>query len=313
MANVIWFDGFDHYTNLAQMYNTQYGPGDTYNQITAPAISSSAARNGAGGLLIMDGGLLFKSLPDLAMMAIGFAFRYTIIPPSPGRRMFSFRDEGSENCSFYLSNAQRIVVVGSTGANLATSSRVFDPNTWYYVEFVVVFGPVGAFALNINGATDVAGTGNTAATANNRTNILRIGSALAGDFPFHYDDFYITDGTILGPCQVETPSVSSATYPESSPSAQVGGISLQNWDNITDGGAVHAVATHILASKAYGNTRAMRSAIQPSGSGTFHGTIHYLGVNSVYYNDFYATNPATGGTWTPTTYNSLKAGWNRYI
>ena len=310
---VIYFmDGYNHYTDLSLKYNSQYGNNQASAYATAPAISSTAARNGAGGLLLTNGGLVYKTLPDLTTMGIGFSFRFTTNPPAGGRRMISLRDEGVENLYLYLTSARHISIINHAGASLGTSSATFNVNTWYFLEFSVTFGASGSYSLKLDNTQDISASGvATNGTSSNRCNFLQMGASALGNYPFHYDDLYVSDGSLIGPVYVDDPP-NSGTYPVTSPSASNSQVNLTDFIDLSGSGAVFAVAVHTPAHKQYGNTRAIRNVIAISGAGTqYVGSDHYLTTTDFYHSDIFSTNPNTAGTWTVPTFNSAQIGFVR--
>lgn len=310
--NILFLDGFDHYTNLSYKWSSQYGgPSDSVNTTTAPAISSAAARNGAGGLLLTNGGMVWKNLTDLTTIGIGFSFRMTATPPSP-MSMVSFRDEGAENAYLQMLTSRRIALVGASGVSVGQTSTIFEVNRWYFIECSLTFSSAGIFIIAVDGPLDTSGVGNLSISNNHYSNMIRLGSLTPTSCQFHFDDFYITDGGLIGPSFVDSTSIVTATFPYTSASANNTEAQLWSTSDLVVGGAIYAISINTLAAKLYGNTRAIKNTFQPGGSLTsYPGVAHYLSTDPYYHSDIIQQNPATSGTLDVSLYNASRIGFTR--
>lgn len=337
MANLIFCDGFDYYTDVKQRWGYQhYRVQDA--QYTPPAISSSAGRNDSG-LLLTNGGCVYQGLPDLSTIGFGFAFRAINTIPAAGRIMVVLRDETNVQLTFTLTSAMTITITNGLGNLIGTSAEVFQLGIWSYVEFLGTIATSGSYSLYVDGTVDHTASGiRTKGNGEDRVNLLRLGAVAAGDYPFHYDNFYISSSGIIGsPVVVEAHlpnggvagkmtmghsgagSLYQALASQDSAYAQsltggVGDLAFSEFENTSANGAVHAVALHTLARKEYGNTRAIRNAIFPrtgGGATVYNGSIQYLTTEARYYSHVWNANPSTGGTFDPTSYNDSRFGVER--
>lgn len=336
MADLIFFDGFDYYTDVKQRWDYQHYRVEN-SQFTPPAISSTAGRHDSG-LLLTNGGCVYKGLPDLSTVGIGFAFRITANPPASGRNILVLRDETNVQLYLTITSAMTMTINNGLNSILGTSSTIFTLNIWAYVEILVTVATSGSYTFRVNGTTDHTASGvRTKGNGEDRVNFVRFGSNAAGAYPTHFDDIYISRDALIGPVHMEAHapnggvagkmtmghsgagSLYQALASQDSAYAQsltggIGDLAFSEFENTEESGAVHAVALHTLARKEYGNTRAIRNAIFPrtgGGATVYNGSIQYLTTENHFCSHIWNTNPSTGGTFDPSSYNGSRFGVER--
>lgn len=346
MANVLWMDSWDHYAtaNLTTKANAIFGYTSPY---TAPVITTAAGRSGYG-LLLKGGGHYYGSFADTQNVVVGFSFRPTAIV---AKRIVALRDEDTVQLYLNLTSAGKITVVRGDGTTLGTSSKSLEGNKFYYVEIqATISNTAGSYNLYINGTSEVSDSPlDTQISSNARVNLLGLGHESNELTAFHYDDLYVTDGTVLGPTSIDVlkpnggvpgfmnmvivggagsayQAISDIT-PDGdtsylyNPSGRGTNVHFSEFENIRDttGGAIFAAAVRTYARKEYGNTRGFFTGMYPGtadgapGSLQYYSGAHYMEIEYAYHSDIYNTNPGTGGTWTVASINALKAGWKTVI
>lgn len=310
MSAIFW-ESWDHYntSQLTTKWNSQIGVG--LGAFLPPEITTDAGRKGYG-LAIRTGGSAWKAFQDLSIVSVGLAWRPMGIA---NKRIFALRDEESIQVYLQLSAASKVQVYRGNGQLLGTSAQAISAGTFYHLELRVVLGSTtGAVTLRINGdatlgfsATNV----NTQVSSFARVNILQLGDPTNSPIYFHYDDIFITDGTMLGPQFVDvlrpnggvpgymdmavvgagshyqamdetTPDDDTTYVYSSSPNL---GTLLSEFEDIREplpvsipaaSGAIAGLAVHTYARKEYGNTRGFRTGVMPGTQDGAQGSIVYF-------------------------------------
>lgn len=234
-----FMDSFDHYAtaDIGKKWTT---PG-------AATISAGNGRNGTASLRLVASSTCQKVLGSQATWIAGFATKIE----SPGASdIFNLWDSATVHIRVNWTAANRIEIKRNTTL-LATSTTVFNADTWYYLEFkITIHDTAGVVQMRVNGVAEtltfVTGTETTQDTRN-------AGNASADTFlfrtttgEFHFDDLYLLDGTdgtaaqgaannaFLGDCRVEALLPSGAgNSAQFTPSA---GSNYQNVDDATADG-----------------------------------------------------------------------------
>lgn len=346
--SILLIDSFDHYAtgNITEKWNAQIG---VYGPYTAPSITTAAGRRG-NGLALTNGGVVYKSFADSAIISVGFIWRTSSVV---NRRIAALRDEEINQVYLQLSSLGKIQVFRGNGTLLGSSSQTISATKFYHIEMRIAVGSTtGSVTLNINGQVALgfsASPANTQVSSLARANTLSLGDPTNNNATCHYDDVFVTTGDMLGPQYVDvlrtngdvvggdmSPVGVSSSYqamddttPDGdstyvySPTSGVGGVNFCQFENFRDAesGAISAVALHTYGRKEYGNTRAFSHGLYP---GTFDGSggstqyfrdLTYVEAEYAYHSDYYTTNPGSmgglGGSWTVNSLNALRAGFKR--
>jgi hypothetical protein len=301
MVNVLYIDSFDHFTSgqLPLKANGYFGA------LYDPVISSSAGRGG-NGLLIKGLGTYYAYLPNTSTVAVGFAFRATSLV---SRRIIGLRDDGTTQLSLNLSSTGKVILVHGDGSTLATSPSSIQTSQWYYLELAATINNTsGDYTFKLDNVLEFnAASKDTQQSSNARVNILLLGggSSDSSTAEFHYDDLYVTDGTILGPRMVDVIRPNGGvtgymdmtvvgagshyqaiddTTPDGdttriySPSSSGRQINFSEFENIREtAGAIDAIAVRTYARKEYGNTRGFWTGIMPGTADLAQGGVPYYG------------------------------------
>lgn len=347
--SILLIDSFDHYAtgNITEKWNAQIG---VYGPYTAPSITTAAGRRG-NGLALTNGGVVYKSFADSAVVSVGFIWRTTAVV---NRRIAALRDEEINQVYLQLSSLGKIQVFRGNGTLLGSSSQTISAAKFYHIEMRIAVGSTtGAVTLNINGQVALgfsASPANTQVSSLARVNTLSLGDPTNNNATCHYDDVFLTTGDMLGPQYVDVLRPNGAvgglsdmsvvgasspyqaiddTTPDSdttyiySPTSGVGGVSFSEYENFRDSenGAISAIALHTYARKEFGNTRAFSHGLYPGtidaagGTTQYYGNSTYVEAEYAYHSDYYIHNPGAvggaGGTWTVGALNNLRAGFKR--
>ena len=109
--------------------------------------------------------------------------------------LIQFRDGSTAQCSITLENTGVIHLRtgGSAGTDIATGATI-SANTTHYLEWDITFGTAAAYAVYLDGASLLSGTGNTrGGTSNSYANAIALLQAATGTWTA--DDFYLFDTT----------------------------------------------------------------------------------------------------------------------
>lgn len=208
--SLVFCDGFDHYVN----------PGDKWDTVTGVSpyleISSAAART-AGGQGLVFAPAEYQTFPSVSKafassstLTVGFAFYISAAPGSP-LPLLSFVDNVTTQITFVLLPSGLVGAftgAASTGQgyiqnNMVAQSTVAVPmsSVWSYLEFQVTFAntAVGSVTVKLNGQTVLSASNIvTAASANNSANTLVLGYMLSLLTPlnaYYVDDLYLCDSS----------------------------------------------------------------------------------------------------------------------
>lgn len=168
--SIIFFDGFDLYTNvpgpqdggesdLMSRWNTQSG--GILSAFSIPSLIPG--RFGGQALRFTFMGHLAKALPNsYNTLTVGFSFRFTAQAPC-ALALGDSRYGGTgvtlqvqPDGSITLHNSSYVgTIIAHAGVGLIT------PNRWAFIELQVTFGQVGHYELWVDGVSAMHGQGNT--------------------------------------------------------------------------------------------------------------------------------------------------------
>ena len=205
---LLFTDSFDHYTNLAEKYDSVL----LTHGGAVMSISESAAREaGGGGLSVVNSGTNYcycnKGIPTSSTVIVGFAFSSN----STGE-MILLALSDTTNCQvffviqtngFIQAYTQPVVSFNDlTGATLLGTSSVPVPlgGVWTYLEFETTFSTTaGSITVRMNGINVMSLTGvNTQVTANASVNNFTLGYQWAipvSSVTFYIDDLYVLNNS----------------------------------------------------------------------------------------------------------------------
>jgi hypothetical protein len=214
LMTILFLDGFDHYTSFAQKYEIVTSP---------PAINSSAARTGSGGMVPAPtiGGPNLKLLSaanEHATLIVGAAFRRIGTPGSHWLFDLCSDTGGTQHLVLQIDATGKLTVRrGSqvSGTILGTESGASFSvlNTWHYVELKALLSDtVGTIEVRIDGNTTpvILLTAQDTKNAGTKTVFDSVAPAQDQSAGFHMDDFYICNGAgsvnndFLGDIKIDT-------------------------------------------------------------------------------------------------------------
>jgi hypothetical protein len=212
---LLFIDGFDHYTNILQKYDTNPGSGGTLN--------SAYARTGTGGFQsTSSGGVCQKYLSsstEHATLIAGIALRRTATLNGSGRLLQFLSDTGSTiHATLNADSTGKLRVTrGDYNATLLGSeagNTLSVINVWHYVEVKILLSDtVGTVEVRVDGNTTpvINLTGQDTKNAGTKTVFDSIGIGSEGSFGnVNSDDFYVCNGAgsvnndFLGDIKIDT-------------------------------------------------------------------------------------------------------------
>lgn len=199
--SILTFSGFeDGSTALTGDHRAAAGTGfsmdtgtvhtGTYSFRTACTTTDNAlitlAKLGADG---QNAGASF----NVATLYTQFYFRYATKPAANDEPIFEM--DNDEVTNVRINSAGRLLLYGGAAGTtlIATGTTVLSANTWYQIRFNSTQGANGAYALLINGVSELSGTANNGTT--NWTNAVfgKTLNANSQTVDFFYDDIVVDD------------------------------------------------------------------------------------------------------------------------
>jgi len=161
------------------------------------SIAASAARNGAGGILIAGlNGRAVKNITNAVTLFFGFAMNVQSTG-SGTEQICAFLDGGTIQVDFRLDTSGHLIATRN-GTVLGTSSSSITFGVWHYIETKVTIDPTtGVAEIKVDGTFFLQLSGqNTRASANSFAGAVQIGGqqAAAGWTKWH-DDLYLLDAS----------------------------------------------------------------------------------------------------------------------
>jgi hypothetical protein len=327
---LLFMDGFDHYTTLANKWPTASGY----------IISSAAGRNGTSGLRRNGGNAIIRvPLSPTPTIIVGFTFLYT--DAGPLVPLGNIDESGIGHLRIDLATGGFIRVIrNATGTALGTSTGALLPGVRYFVEIkATIHDTAGSVEVRVDGATWLQLT--NVDTRNGGTGVVDtfgFGAAQGGAIQTDYDDLYICDNSgasnndFLGDVKVETlRPTGSGAHTDFTPSAG------SNWQNVDDAapnddtdynssavagardsfamsdlatsqGSVKAVQQMTRLRKDDAGTRTARASLRV-GATDYDGAGQSVQDTYVSRLRVVEQNPATSAPWTISDVNALEAGY----
>lgn len=175
-------------------------------RVNPAALASGDAK--IGTLMAATGLYPTASGTGLLDCYVRFYFRYATKPTTTASVMAGLaqRDQGATALCFRLNlnTAGTISAVNAVGTVMATGSTALSQDTWYRIEFYVQYGDSDAWEVQINGTTEISGTGADLA-AGTEDNAIALGRVVLGRpdigidaVDFFYDDLAVSDSAFIG-------------------------------------------------------------------------------------------------------------------
>lgn len=239
-------------------------------------------------------------------------------------------------------NASVTIQDGNNNTLATSASNVFSIATWFYMETGLTVDPTsGSVDVHVNGTSVVSYTGNTKTSTNAWVNGFKLLGGGATGVAARIDDLYLNDNTtgpgtypcnsFLGDVRVftrfptanaavawtplansnfqevnETAMDSDTSYNTSSTAGQADLFDLTSIP--TDLTAIIAVNVVGAYKVDQPGPRTLSQEIDSQGT-IVTGASKSLNAFYVYYQDIFATDPATGVSWTYSNANALTAGY----
>lgn len=238
---LLFMDGFDHYTNSANMELKWpiIGRGSVIPGQTGRFGGFSVGLNDGGGAGIEVG----RSLPsNVSTMFVGFAFKWAGGASIYFGPVLYDGTAGGPQIGFHITSSGVVTVVlgaYNNNATIGTLSGTYNANQWYYLEIEVVFSTSATGSVIVHaGGTQVLNVTSvqTAQTANAYANQIWL---YATSLSVWIDDLYVCDNTgaqnntFLGERKVVTVFPSAAGRVDQW-ATQVGGTTSQPWTAVNE-------------------------------------------------------------------------------
>lgn len=210
--NIIFTDGFDHYTSTLDKWDISSFSAPTGATVSAPTIVQGVGRGGAGALYLATGttsalagatSYLQKNLGAQGQLYVGFAYSFNPTQQTTDTPILSFTDGSTVQVQLLITSSGVLYFTRGgphTVVLIGPSSSVSLPaNSFHYLEAFVSFSATtGAVTLKLDQTTIITATGlNTIISANAYCAALQVGQAFfATNTNFtgplsYYDDIYI--------------------------------------------------------------------------------------------------------------------------
>ena len=322
MATIL-VDGFDHYDTAAAA--DKFWSGGNFN-IIAPG-------RGFGGqcLSVFINNGANKQLPSgYTTIIVGAAIW---VSDNSAGTVIELWNSGGAAMGLNFGGDQKLRVIDSTGATIATGTTIVPVQRWFYVEIKLIVGGSGHATVHLNGAAEIASSvGNFASGGIEQ---LRFENhSLGGNT--HIDDVVVLDTTgsspqndFIGDVRVETlfpvadgthtawtPDTGTAHYPRVNEHLIDGDASYVK--DATPGdkdsylmdtflsGTIYSAQLNIGARKGEAALRQLKPLIRQAG--TDHvGDLATLSTDYLFYS-WLLDNDPTGSAWTAATINADEFG-----
>jgi hypothetical protein len=343
---LLFVDGFDHSGTSSTIHQTKYtsaSGGGAILIVSTPVRTGTGALRyqGVGGAMALD-----RGISPIAMgtaFITGFAYQKAATPGSVNTICLSGEAGVAAHIGVAINTAGQLFVYrGTTATALATGSTVLANNAWYYIELKgVIHDTTGSYELRLDGATELTATNvDTRNGGSGVVNTITLNCTVAS-INFHYDDFYICDGTgsaptntFLGAIKVETllpqtDAVATGSNAGLTPSTGTdhGALVDENPPNTTDynssptvgvkdtyqyppmalTGTIVGVQTNLYVAKSDATARSVCAVVRTN-------SVDYDGANVnpttsfTYLSEVRALNPNSGVAWTTSDIASIQAG-----
>lgn len=334
-------DSFDHYTSLAQKYESVPGSG--------PTISASFARTGTAGFQNTSTGAVPIKLVGVAgehaTFIAGIALRRTTTLAGTGTYLQFLSDTAATAHVTLTADASGKLNVrrGDRSGTLLGSepgNTLGVLNAWHYVELKSTLSDtVGIVQVRVDGNTTPVINLSAQDTKNAGTKTVFDSVGFGSEPSFgntNSDDFYICNAAgsvnndFLGDIKIEAliPTADGATS-GLTPSTGTSHFALvdeippnttdyvssptnaakDTWGyaNTTIAGTVKGVQVNTYAQKSDALAKSFRPVIRHSGT-DYAGTDQALGTGFGYYRQLYETNPGTAAAWTTSDVDAAEFG-----
>lgn len=273
---------------------------------------------------------------SVATLYTRFYFRYATKPASGSEILYQARTSGdSVKFSLRLNSSGNLVAYDSAGSLLATGSTVLAQDTWYRIEPMVGTGASANWAVQLNGVTEISGSGASLNASNNgRLFLGKVTDVSSQSVDFFYDDFAMDDAGYPGEGKIVrlVPNANGSTMQwttgtGSSNYLEVDDVPMGVGSYVKNTGAANEVAlfdlTDSSAAGISGTIRAVRPMVQArldaAGTSAFSmrtrsGTTNTdlvaqaLTTGGAYISTTYATDPDTAGAWSTSAIDALEVG-----
>jgi len=273
---------------------------------------------------------------SVATLYTRFYFRYATKPASGSEIVYQARTSGDAvKFSLRLNSSGNLLAYDSAGSLLATGSTALAQDTWYRIELMVGTGASANWAVQLNGVTEISGSGASLNASNNgRLFLGKVTDVSSQSVDFFYDDFAMDDAGYPGEGKIVrlVPNANGSTMQwttgtGSSNYLEVDDVPMGVGSYVKNTGAANEVALFDLTDSATagisGTIHAIRPEIQArldaTGTSAFSlrtrsgSTNSDLGTNALttggtYLSTIYALDPDTAAAWTTSGIDALEVG-----
>jgi hypothetical protein len=260
---------------------------------------------------------------------VRFYFRYATKPASGSEEIvavwssslkFALRIDSAGKLSAY--DATGTTQIGSTGATTLSA------DTWYRIEVYVGVGSSASWAVRIDGAAEISGTGNLGAVNTHKVRLGKVGNRSGQSVDFFYDDVAIDGAGWPGPGSVrimtpngdgaytawtggfgsvdEVPHDGDTTFVSTSTSGDAETVALESASAAGISGTVGSVKSVAIVrdtSSTSAFALRLRSGTTDDDTSNINAPNNYLLLGKMY-----GTDPNGGGAWTLSALDALEVG-----
>ena len=273
---------------------------------------------------------------SVATLYTRFYFRYATKPASGSEIIYQARTSGDVvKFTLRINSSGNLLAYDSAGSLLATGSTALVQDTWYRIELMVGTGASANWAVQLNGAAEISGSGASLNASNNgRLFLGKVTDVSSQSVDFFYDDFAMDDAGYPGDGKIVrlVPNADGSTMAWSTGTGasnylEVDDVPMNTASYVKNTGAANEVALFDLTDSATagisGTIHAIRPEIQArldaTGTSAFSLRTRSASTNvdlstvalttgGAYLSTIYATDPATAAPWTTSGIDALEVG-----
>lgn len=266
---------------------------------------------------------------------IEFQFLVADLPDSNSEYIMRVVDAGVNlKLGVTINSAGNLIALDATGATLGTGSTALSLNTWYRIGVRCgTSATVGPYEIQINGVTELSGTGNLDADNSIGIQIGKVINLNGNTVDFFYDDLVIDDAGFVGNAEVKiaVANANGATmawtggtgasdytqvdeipfgttdYVQSTAQNDVALFDVQDCATTGVSGTIHGVAYLGRVQRAGGTNGTMVCRLESSGTnGDSASTTTTAGVATRMH--IFSTDPDTSAAWTTGGIDAVEVG-----
>jgi hypothetical protein len=333
---ILWADGFDNYNNATDL-GTLYAGTTAFNGFGAGRTDGKAIDLA----FTKTGSLLYQNFGNQTDITAAFA-TYNPISSQNGNKIFAFSEavSGATLCQVDYGTANFVYVTLSNGTVYTGSIPIIPLNNWTHIQFRLIVGAAGSFAMYLNGSGTPAYTVTGIDTRGNSGAVTYCNSFgfVANGNPYNYsqvntiDDLLLCSGGLPGDCRLQT------DFPIANETVAFTPLANTNWQEVSEtamdsdtsynststvgardtfqftplalptGSSILGVFLRCAAAKTDAGTRTYQTVLTGTG-GTSLGTVASLSTSYQYQQDNYTSFLSGLGLLTEAGINGFYPGY----